>query len=317
MAENSAIEWTDHTFNPWMGCTKVSRGCKHCYAETLMDKRYGKAKWGQTGDRILTSDANWRKPLAWNRQAQKEGRRFRVFCASLADVFEHKPNQLDDMDMWRGRLFNLINSTPHLDWLILTKRPELVNDTIERVTGFSESDMWFYTARNVWIGTSIESQEMANERIPEILNVPAAVRFLSVEPLVSALDLAWLYLPPIGDGSRYHMVDRLHDTHGGSLARLDVTGISWVIVGGESGDGAAPMHPNWARSLRDQCVEANVPFLFKQWGEWLPLASADEASQYPKAQMIEGDGVRFVKVGKKAAGRLLDGREWNQYPNGG
>ena len=294
MAENSAIEWTDHTFNPWMGCTKVSRGCKHCYAETLMDKRYGKAKWGPTGDRILTSDANWRKPLAWNRQAQKEGRRFRVFCASLADVFEHKPNQLDDMDMWRGRLFNLIQNTPHLDWLILTKRPELVNSTIERVTGFSESDMWFYTARNVWIGTSIESQETAVSRLGHLVSIPAAVRFVSAEPLVEMASIKrWLGL---------------------NEKMSPQTGVDWVIVGGESGDGAAPMHPNWARSLRDQCVGAGVPFLFKQWGEWLPLASADEASQYPRAQMIERDGIRFVKVGKKVAGRLLDGREWNEYP---
>jgi len=294
MAENSAIEWTDHTFNPWMGCTKVSRGCKHCYAETLMDKRYGKAKWGPTGDRILTSDANWRKPLAWNRQAQKEGRRFRVFCASLADVFEHKPNQLDDMDMWRGRLFNLIQNTPHLDWLVLTKRPELVNSTIERVTGFSESDMWFYTAKNVWIGTSIESQETAASRLGHLVSIPAAMRFVSAEPLAEMTSIKrWL-------GFNEKMTPQ--------------AGIDWVIVGGESGEGAAPMHPDWARLLRDQCVAAGVPFLFKQWGEWLPLASADEASQYPRAQMIEGDGVRFVKVGKKAAGRLLDGREWNQSP---
>lgn len=311
MAENSAIEWTDHTFNPWMGCTKVSRGCKHCYAETLMDKRYGKAKWGPTGDRILTSDANWRKPLAWNRQAQKEGRRFRVFCASLADVFEHKPNQLDDMDMWRGRLFNLIQNTPHLDWLILTKRPELVNSTIERVTGFSESDMWFYTARNVWIGTSIESQETADARVPELLKVPAAVRFLSVEPLLEAVDLSPYLLPE----QCWHCKEKINNEGGRCFCGIHIKPqMQWVIVGGESGDGAATMHPDWARSLRDQCVGAGVPFLFKQWGEWLPLASADEASQYPRAQMIERDGIRFVKVGKKVSGRLLDGIEWNQYP---
>ena len=273
MAENSKIEWTDHTFNPWIGCTKVSDGCKYCYAETLMDKR------------VRTSAANWREPLAWNRQAKAEGRRYRVFCASLADVFEYKPDQ-PEMDDWRRELFQMITNTPHLDWLLLTKRPELVNETIERVTGFSDSEMWFFTS-HVWIGTSVENQEQADKRIPELLEIPAAVRFLSMEPLLGNV-------------------------------QVDLDGINWVIVGGESGANARPMHPDWARSIRNQCKEVGVPFFFKQWGEWLPECQVKEQDDWERL-MDSGthhmwDDIVTVRVGKKAAGRLLDGREWNEFP---
>ena len=262
MAENSKIEWTDHTFNPWIGCTKVSDGCKYCYAETLMDKR------------VRTSAANWREPLAWNRQAKAEGRRYRVFCASLADVFEYKPDQ-PEMDDWRRELFQMIVNTPHLDWLLLTKRPELVNETIERVTGFSDSEMWFFTS-HVWIGTSVENQEQADKRIPELLEIPAAVRFLSMEPLLGNV-------------------------------QVDLDGINWVIVGGESGANARPMHPDWARSIRDQCQDAGVPFFFKQWGEW-----ADGTEMWHNED-LQWRGC-MVRLGKSKAGRLLDGREWNEIP---
>lgn len=268
MAENSKIEWTDHTFNPWEGCTKVSDGCKHCYAEARAN-RFGTVKWGPTGQRRRTSAANWRKPLAWNRQAKAEGRRYRVFCASLADVFEDKPDQ-PEMDDWRRELFQMIVNTPHLDWLLLTKRPELVNETIERVTGFSDSEMWFFTS-HVWIGTSVENQEQADKRIPELLEIPAAVRFLSMEPLLGNV-------------------------------QVDLDGINWVIVGGESGANARPMHPDWARSIRDQCQEANVSLFFKQWGEYAPTFD------------VWGNYIDMRKMGKKLAGRLLDGREWNEIP---
>jgi protein gp37 len=129
MAENSNIEWTHHTFNPWIGCTKVSDGCKNCYAENLMDKRYGRVKWGPQGTRVRTSEANWKKPLKWNREAEAKGERHRVFCASLADVFEDKPDQ-PEMEQWRLELLELIIKTPYLDWLLLTKRPENVRGMV-------------------------------------------------------------------------------------------------------------------------------------------------------------------------------------------
>jgi len=242
------IEWTStvssdgtvapgYTFNPWIGCTKVSDGCKFCYAETMMDKRYGKVKWGPTGERVRTSDSNWAKPLAWDRKALAEGRRYRVFCASLADVFEDNPQ----VNPWRYDLFALIAKTPMLDWLLLTKRPENVNDMVPGQ--WRNVNRW---PENVWIGTSVENQAMADKRIPELIKVPAQVRFLSCEPLLGPVDLATWFWSAMTDDHK--------------------CAISWAIVGGESGPKARPMDPDWARSLRGQCALAGVAFHFKQWG---------------------------------------------------
>lgn len=335
MAENSKIEWTDHTFNPWEGCTNA---------------------------------ANWRKPLKWNRQAKAEGRRYRVFCSSLADVFEDKPDQ-PEMDDWRRELFQMIVNTPHLDWLLLTKRPELVNETIERVTGFSDSEMWFFTS-NVWIGTSVENQEQADKRIPELLKIPAAVRFLSMEPLLGAVDLSkWIgefFCSQCGyrgnDTGNYYYEDDIgvespecpnctadhwlftqaayHCAFDG-----DHNPIHWVIVGGESGPNARPMHPDWARSIRDQCQAAGLPFFLKQWGEFAPyqplkpngklafgdhkpparwhvshagsLLSPHQTGSFNTHCGHSSGYVDMMRVGKSKAGRLLDGREWNEFPNKG
>ena len=290
MGEFSKIEWCTHTFNPWIGCAKVSDGCKFCYAETLMDTRYGRVEWGVNGTRVRTSDANWRKPLAWNRAAEKAGRRVRVFCASLADVFEDRP----ELVAWRQDLYDLIEATPHLDWLLLTKRPENVMG-LDSVPVFAALD-------NVWIGTSVEDQAAADERIPHLLWIPARVRFLSMEPLLGPVDIGRFL------GESYSAI--------------------WVIVGGESGPKARPMHPAWVRSIRDQCVEAGVPFLFKQWGEYVPTATlGHEPRCYVNA--LDGcvadedtaiaDGGSWTgmdRVGKHAAGRMLDGREWNEFPAG-
>lgn len=244
--EKSKIEWTDHTWNPWIGCTRVSPGCVNCYAETMMDKRYGKVKWGPQGKRVRTSADYWKQPLKWNREAAAAGERRRVFCASLADVFEYKRDQARDMHSWRTELFSLIRTTPHLDWLFLTKRPELV---------FAIAP-WFINEieeyPNVWIGTSVENQEYADKRIPELLKIPAAVRFLSVEPLLGPVDISqWL--------SCDTCLDRRVHWCGANL-------VDWVIVGGESGPNARPMHPDWARAIRDQCLEAGTPFFMKQMG---------------------------------------------------
>lgn len=305
MGENSRIEWTDHTFNPWIGCTKISDGCKHCYAEALMDKRYGRAQWGPQGTRVRTSEAYWRKPLAWNRRAETEGRRYHVFCASLADVFEDRP----ELVPWRTELFELIAQTPNLDWLLLTKRPENVLEMVP--WGWHTEDAGGYLIdggewpANVWIGTSVENQGAANERIPHLLRIPARYRFLSMEPLLGPVDFRTV------DGfNRYNL-----SLHG-----------FWVIVGGESGPNARPMHPDWVRSLRDQCQAAGVAFHFKQWGEWIVSTHAEQhmppgkmawpwAHRFPDGD-IEGDTTMMLRVGKRFAGRLLDGREWNEFPAG-
>ena len=311
MAENSKIEWTDHTFNPWEGCQKVGPGCDHCYAETRNARFAGgqAVNWGPGAPRRRTSAANWRKPLAWNAahaefQAQ-HGRRQRVFCASLADVFD---NAVDPT--WREDLFSLIEATPNLDWLLLTKRIGNVWNMLPVPFDFDR----LYP--NVWIGATIVNQAEADRDIPKLLEVPARVRFLSMEPLLGPVDLG--------------AACRRAGLHLGEA-------LDWVIVGGESGAGARPMNPLWVSSILDQCRKAGVPFLFKQWGEWgraqpqpsgqpgryalapregwfganAPMPTA--VDQYPRQFLAIGSDI-LERVGKTAAGRLLDGREWNEVP---
>lgn len=309
MAENSKIEWTHHTFNPWRGCTKVSAGCANCYAESLSKRNPATLGiWGDNGTRVVAAESYWKQPLKWNREAERacficgdqavqcecgNKTRPRVFCASLADVFEDRPELIDP----RHRLMQLIESTLNLDWLLLTKRPENIGDMLP-VKWFGDG-----LPSNLWIGTSVENQEQADRRIPELLKIPARVRFLSCEPLLGPVDLSpWM--------NYESEVDDL----GLTCAGFDPD-FHWVIVGGESGSNARPMHPDWARSLRDQCQAAGVPFFFKQWGEFLSGSEVDICHPLTgKPPAAEFDGVRFVRVGKKAAGRLLDGREWNEVP---
>lgn len=314
MAETK-IEWTaqylpdgtvipGYTFNPWIGCTRISQGCLHCYAETLMDTRYGKVEWGPQGERLRTSDTYWKQPLKWNRQAGEEGRRARVFCASLSDVFEYFPG----LTVIRTDLWRLIEATPNLDWLLLTKRPEHIMGMAPKAW----EDNW---PAHVWIGTSVEDQKTADKRIPELLKVPAAVRFLSCEPLLGPIDLRHIqYERTVEIDSLTGDFGVIRPLQGRSDAK-----IHWVIVGGESGPNARPMNQAWARFLCDQCRTTGTAFFFKQWGEYVPrrqLTSKELAnvpdSTYVNAQPIEGDQV--YRVGKHAAGRLLDGREWNEFP---
>lgn len=276
MAKDSSIEWTHHTFNPWWGCTKVSPGCKHCYAETF-SHRIGQDIWGLRAERRFFGDAHWREPVKWNSEAFRNGERRRVFCASMADVFENRA----DLDPLRARLWQLISDTPALDWLLLTKRPDRVAKSVPW------SDTW---PANVWIGTTAENQKWADKRIPVLLGLPATVRFLSCEPLLGSLNVSrWL------TGSR----------------RVD-----WVIAGGESGHKARPMHPSWTRELRDQCSAADVPFHFKQWGHWRPdYAKAGVTRRRVTLADQSGHPVTLVRLGKHASGRDLDGRTWDEFPD--
>ncbi len=302
MAENSKIEWCDSTFNPWIGCTKVSPGCDHCYAETLMDKRMHVVQWGQ--GRKRTSAANWRQPLAWERGHSDfmtlHNRRQRVFCASLADVFDNEAPAV-----WRAELFALIGLTPHLDWLLLTKRignaPKMMDQP-----GMPKDGM----PANVWLGATVVNQEEADRDIPKLLAVPARVRFLSIEPM----------LGPI-------CVERATD-------QADEGTIDWVIAGGESGPAARPVHPDWLRALRDECDAFGVPFIFKQFGEWRPPMEGEEfntamgrAQKVPafivapegtvhcfENERTASGGKVMLRVGKKLAGRRLDGLTHDQFP---
>jgi protein gp37 len=276
MAKNSPIEWTNHTFNPWWGCHKVSPACDNCYAE-VWAKRVGQTVWGQQASRRVFGDPHWREPLKWNQQALREGTRARVFCASMADVFEHRTS----LNSERQRLWDLIDQTPHLDWLLLTKRPQNVLSMIPW------GEVW---PPNVWVGTSVENQKLAELRLPYLLALPAAVRFLSCEPLLGPLDLrSW-------------------------FNRRSYNPIDWVIAGGESGPHSRPMNPDWALGLLSQCQNAEVPFHFKQWGHWAPADSTIIAGQKALSTVQVDRSVRMIAVGKKLAGRMLKGTTWDNLP---
>ena len=273
MAQNTKIEWSDHTFNPWWGCTKVSPACDHCYAEAL-SRRVGLDLWGHRNTRRFLSMDYWRQPVRWDSLAKESGVRARVFCASMADVFEWGR----ELSVWRAKLWRLIDETPNLDWLLLTKRPHLIRRLIPW------QGEW---PQNVWLGTTIESQIWLEKRVPYLLENNAPVRFLSCEPLLGELNL--------------------------NLA-LGKDQVNWVIAGGESGPGARPSDPDWIRNIRDQCVENNVPFHFKQWGDWAPLDHINVI--VPKTVKDEGEySTRMGRFGKRTAGRVLDDRTWDGVPN--
>jgi protein gp37 len=277
MGRNSQIEWTHHTFNPWWGCQKVSPACDNCYAE-LWAKRMGHRLWDKDSPRRFFTDAHWREPLKWNEDAQLAGERQRVFCASMADVFEHR----SDLNSQRTRLWELVDNTPYLDWLLLTKRPQ----NVARIAPWGTN--W---PANVWLGTSVENQAQAEKRLPFLLRTPAAVRFLSCEPLLGPVDLRdW-------------------------FRRKGFCSIDWIIAGGESGAASRPMHPDWIVSLLHQCTDFEVPFHFKQWGQWVP---AHIVETDVRARLIEINNerpVQMVKMSKKLAGRTLEGTTWNGVPH--
>ena len=269
MAENTKIEWTDHTFNPWEGCQKVGPGCDHCYAETRNARFAGGTaiNWGPGAPRRRTSASNWELPKRWNAQSDtfmaQHGRRQRVFCASLADVFD---NAVDPQ--WRADLFALIAATPNLDWLILTKRVGNVRGMLAELAHGNDPDLSLLDMMplpNVWIGATITSQPEADRDIPKLLEVPARVRFLSMEPLLGPVDLTSIEVWG-GDAEIYPLKGTTDCVDDEGAPADDVPALNWVIVGGESGPSARPMHPDWARSLRDQCQAAGVPFMMKQMG---------------------------------------------------
>lgn len=309
----TTIEWANFTFNPWLGCQKVSPACDHCYAETLVSGRMQSPQLWK-GERRLTVDAYWQQPPRWNKQAIKDGVRPRVFCASLADVFDNQvPTE------WRTRLWNLIRETTQLDWLLLTKRPQNIRKMLPEGWG---PKGW----PNVWLGTTVENQQEAERRIPPLLDVPARIHFLSCEPLLGPVDLRTVCLDwgrPDDEATEFAHVligDRyLVDDHGNAPSIGTINTIDWVICGGESGSKARPMHPNWARDLRNQCDAAGVPFLFKQWGEFLPGVHGEHWTTVANdGQLLVNDPrlhvERVTRVGKACAGRLLDGIEHNGVP---
>lgn len=298
MGADTKIEWADDTVNAWWGCTKISPGCAHCYADE-MGNRFG-VQWGDSAERRLRVEAAVRELVRIANRGDREGRPRRVFMQSMSDLFEDR----DDLRDPRARIFEALNAINQdrvrLIPMLLTKRAEHMAAEVKRLG----------LPPGAWVGVSVENQAAADERIPHLLRIPGAVRFLSMEPLLGAVDLTRVR-DDLVDGGR---VDALR----GWVGDLDAPGawapptrrkVQWVIVGGESGPKARPMHPAWARSLRDECVWAGVPFFFKQWGEWGPRSSGN----FTGPVML--DGTPMWRVGKHAAGRLLDGHAWNEVPD--
>lgn len=294
MGRDSKIQWTDHTFNPVWGCAKVSEGCRHCYAETL-SIRFGKGIWGPKASRRTFGDKHWNEPRRWNRAAEKEEVRRRVFCGSMCDVFEDHPT----VNVARVRLFELIQETPWLDWLLLTKRPE-------NVLPFLDAPL----SSNVWMGTSVEDQAAADRRIPVLLKIPAAIRFVSAEPLIAPISFKKWTVPidweeqriwwDMSDGD-YHrpvcetcgdeeMVDaqeyycdwinespelipcpdcqaaEYEFRESARWRNRENNDLHWIIVGGESGPACRGMDVPWAKSIFDECAESGIRFFMKQMG---------------------------------------------------
>lgn len=349
MAENTNIEWCDATFNGWIGCTRISPACDSCYAAVSTPARAMGIKWGFGEPRHRTSESTWKQPEKWERQHQafqaEHGRRRRVFCSSLADVFDKEvPPE------WRLDLLNLISRTPSLDWLLLTKRVGNVRAMLSEAQrlAWARSDFelagwlgsWLLGSppRNVWLGATVVNQDEADRDVGKLLCTPARVHFLSIEPMLGPVVLPEVFMRPLMlDGQPRQFPD-------------DAGMVNWVIVGGESGPHARPMHPDWARRLRDQCAAAGVAFMFKQWGEWLPGENAMHEIGHEVAHHQDGkwgatstkvseknylvwtaDGSEHrgaassrpagsaikawaERVGKAAAGRTLDGRIHNEFP---
>ena len=319
MGDKSGIEWTDATWNPVTGCTKVSHGCKNCYAERDWSRLlHLPAYSGRAFTDVAMHPERLCQPLRW-------GRPRRIFVNSMSDLFH------DDVpDMFIDQVFAVMAMAKKHQFQVLTKRPKRMRHYLlaadrEESIGWAEHSIYEGFTRipigayrgpthrrlplpNVWLGVSVEDQVTADERIPLLLQTPAAVRWISAEPLLMPVNIQ-------------SAINRMPWKIGGGDA-----GLHWVVAGGESGPHARPMHPQWARSLRDQCAEAGVPFLFKQWGEWIG-ADQDACPCGPPATRWQwGDGSPFVygekggpfpllcRAGKKAAGRLLDGAEHNGFP---
>jgi protein gp37 len=295
MAMNSKIEWTNHTWNPWYGCHKVSQGCKNCYM-FREQKMYGRDP-----NVVQRSKTTFGAPLRW---AKKAAARTLVFTCSWSDFF------IEEADAWRDEAWEIIRQTPNLTYQILTKRPENIASRLP--------EDWGRGWNNVWLGVSAEDQETANKRIPVLLDVPAVIRFVSCEPL---LELIGLENIPMGDVWKRDVLTGYSYKRSGEDFQLGCAKLHWVIVGGESGPDARPMHPGWVRSLLDQCQLSNTPFFFKQWGEWL---SMDQGAINLAHRDTERVHIRFAsdfaleaivwRVGKKDAGHLLGGNEWHEFP---
>jgi protein gp37 len=397
MGKNTAIEWTDHSWNPWRGCEQVTlpdgtlhEACRHCYAMRMAPRNPATlGMWGNAaegGTRVVGVESYWNLPKKWNAAAAKRGVRELVFVNSISDFFEdwrgpittHKEETLHidlksgqyygdflrigrsvaSMNDLRRRVFEIIDECQNLIFLLLTKRPQNIGRMIsladaDTFTGEGAKTRHARLHRpNVWLGTTICDQKTADQNIPELLKCRdlAPVLFVSAEPLLGPVDLRqWLRTEPVqitaarvGEKYQWHALPNqtpfevldgcrigfqngdvmsIEPDHPNSVVSQPTRKLDWLICGGESGPGARPMHPEWARSLRDQCTAAGVPFFFKQWGEW---GCFDESQRGTKSCFAHNDGTISDRTdwraavlknyGKAKTGRELDGRTWDELP---
>lgn len=327
---DTKIEWTDKTWNPVTGCTKISEGCQHCYAERMSKRLAGRCGYDKDDPFTVTLHPDkLNEPLKWKKPSK-------IFVCSMGDLF-HDDVSLNLVD----KIFAVMALCPQHIFILLTKRPERMKRYFYDIGGTTRRD-WVATQickiknttrmpsfdwplPNVWLGVTTENQKRADERVSILLDTPAAVRLASVEPMLTEVKLNRYLKYPIckhwkkdGNPSEYGK----YQWEKQSLVCADWVGLDWVICGGETGPGARPMHPDWVRSLRDQCVSAGTPFFFKSWGDWAPGKLYDP-QPFSQCNIINLDGGELTinsqlmrRVGKKQSGRLLDGRDWNEYPEG-
>lgn len=339
MADHSNIEWTDATWNPITGCTLVDAGCANCYAAELaatrlknLPSRTGLSRKNKDGVAKFTGEVrlneNWiSQPMTWRKPRM-------IFVCAHGDLFHENV-----ANIWIDQVFAVMALCPQHTFQVLTKRPKRAANYLNEMMGSDDFNIRFRNAcrkvgatlsecidavqrewplDNVWLGTSVSDQKSADERIPALLEAPANVRFISAEPLLGSIDLTsictgWYFINSLG-GFKWHDSDRAYNSE-------KCTSIDWVICGGESGRKARPMHPDWARSLRRQCKTADVPFFFKQWGEWFPeddmpeeLARNTYGADFDAGRTCRFTGMPMRRIGKKAAGRKLDGEFHDGMP---
>lgn len=295
------IEWADKTWSPITGCTKISEACEHCYAERMSKRLAGRCGYDKDEPfKVTLHRDKYNEPIHWRKPS-------RIFVCSMGDLFHEKVSFRSI-----ALIFEMMHSAKHHTYMILTKRPERMAEFVAWFTGPEWRGAWPDEYHHVMLGVTCENQARADERIPILLQTPAAVRFVSVEPMLGPVDLTkipWIE-DPIVPGDRRNALFEIWDP--AFPMRLTRHKLDWVICGGESGPGARPCHPDWARSLRDQCQESGTAFFFKSWGDWAPcLVKSD--TEFGTVVSDDGD-TAMARVGKKAAGRLLDGVEWSQYP---
>ena len=321
---STKIEWATESWNPITGCSPVSEGCEHCYARRMAKRLRGRCGYPEDDPfKVTFHPDKLFQPMKWKKPRI-------IFVCSMGDLF-HEDAELS----WQNKIWNHVITEPpcyHHIFLILTKRPKRLRAFIQSLGYWGDSDEMQSIFPHIWLGVSVENQKQADARIPVLLQIPAERRFVSIEPMLGPIILSHIKIgtryKPQGKADPLYLNALKGDYFFGDEGDYEIGALDWVIVGGESGPGARPMHPDWPRSVRDQCQEAEVPFFFKQWGEWAPQLPAPFSKELYKFITPKGaiyselgidaygidDGCCIIKTGKKAAGRLLDGKEWNEYP---